>query len=181
MIRLPTTTHNLLTFNISEISSNNSEKLSLLPDKHLWTFLSLMRNKSKLLKLPSSWYTRNASDWWVLNKNENVPCLRHAHGWYTEYASSSWYDNKTLLAFFPGFDAWAFSVEWQRHNRDVKKQVEYNMVFMGLKCFLRPRIPDCRKLNSCTTQNCWNAAGQSCYLLKNLINKKRFAGKNGFY
>ena len=39
LIRLSTTTHNLLTFNISEISSNNSEKLSLLADKHLWTFL----------------------------------------------------------------------------------------------------------------------------------------------
>ena len=39
LIILSTTTHNLLTFNISEISSNNSEKLSLLPDKHLWTFL----------------------------------------------------------------------------------------------------------------------------------------------
>ena len=32
LIRLSTTTHNLLTFNISEISSNNSEKLSLLMD-----------------------------------------------------------------------------------------------------------------------------------------------------
>ena len=40
LIRLSTTTHNLLTFNISETSSNKSEKLSLLPDKHLWTFLS---------------------------------------------------------------------------------------------------------------------------------------------
>ena len=39
LIRLSTTTHNLLTFKISEISSNDSEKLSLLPDKHLWTFL----------------------------------------------------------------------------------------------------------------------------------------------
>ena len=39
LIRLSTTTHNLLTFNTSEISSNNSEKLSLLADKHLWTFL----------------------------------------------------------------------------------------------------------------------------------------------
>ena len=39
LIRLSTTTHNLLTFNISEILSNNSEKLSLLPDKDLWTFL----------------------------------------------------------------------------------------------------------------------------------------------
>ena len=38
-IRLSTTTDNLLTFNISEISSNNSEKLSLLANKHLWTFL----------------------------------------------------------------------------------------------------------------------------------------------
>ena len=37
--RLSTTTYNLLTFNISEISSNNSEKLSLLADKHLFTFL----------------------------------------------------------------------------------------------------------------------------------------------
>ena len=40
LIRLSTTTHNLLTFNISEISSNNSEKLSLLANKHLWSFLS---------------------------------------------------------------------------------------------------------------------------------------------
>ena len=40
LIRLSTTTHNLLTFNISQISSNNSEKLSLLANKHLWTFLS---------------------------------------------------------------------------------------------------------------------------------------------
>ena len=39
LIRLSTTTHNLLTFNTSEISSNNSEKLSLLADKHLLTFL----------------------------------------------------------------------------------------------------------------------------------------------
>ena len=29
----------LLTFNISEVSSNNSDKLSLLANKHLWTFL----------------------------------------------------------------------------------------------------------------------------------------------
>ena len=34
---IPTTYH-LLTFKTSEISSNNSEKLSLLADKHLWTF-----------------------------------------------------------------------------------------------------------------------------------------------
>ena len=39
LIRLSTTTHNLLTFNISEISSNNSENLSLLPHKHFCTFL----------------------------------------------------------------------------------------------------------------------------------------------
>ena len=38
-IRLSKTTHNLLTINASEISSNNSEKLSLLADKHHWTFL----------------------------------------------------------------------------------------------------------------------------------------------
>ena len=40
LIRLSTSTHNLLTFNISEISSNNSEKLNLLANKHLCTFLS---------------------------------------------------------------------------------------------------------------------------------------------
>ena len=40
LIRLSTTTHNLLTFNISEILSNNLEKLGLLANKHLWTFLS---------------------------------------------------------------------------------------------------------------------------------------------
>ena len=39
LIRLSTTTHNLLTFNTSEISSNNSEKLSLLANKHFLTFL----------------------------------------------------------------------------------------------------------------------------------------------
>ena len=39
LIRLSTTTHNLLTFNTSETSSNNSEKLSLLANEHLWTFL----------------------------------------------------------------------------------------------------------------------------------------------
>ena len=40
LIRLSTTTHNLLTFNIGEISSNNSERRSVLANKHLWTFLS---------------------------------------------------------------------------------------------------------------------------------------------
>ena len=39
LIRISTTTHNLLTLNISEISSNSSGKLGLLPGKHLWTFL----------------------------------------------------------------------------------------------------------------------------------------------
>ena len=39
LIRLPTTTHNLLKSNTNEILSNNSEKLILLADKHLWTFL----------------------------------------------------------------------------------------------------------------------------------------------
>ena len=39
LIRLSTTTHNLLTFNTSQISSNDSEELSLLADTHLWTFL----------------------------------------------------------------------------------------------------------------------------------------------
>ena len=39
LIRLSSTTHNLLTSNTSEISSDNSEKLSLLAVKHLSTFL----------------------------------------------------------------------------------------------------------------------------------------------
>ena len=39
LIRLSTTMHNLVTFNISQISSNNLEKLNLLANKHLWTFL----------------------------------------------------------------------------------------------------------------------------------------------
>ena len=39
LLRLSTTTHTILTFNKTEISSNNSEKLSLLANKHLWTFL----------------------------------------------------------------------------------------------------------------------------------------------
>ena len=39
LIRLFTTTHNLLTFNTREISSNNSAKLSLFAYQHLWTFL----------------------------------------------------------------------------------------------------------------------------------------------
>ena len=41
-------THNILTFHISEISSNNSEKLNLLANKHLWAFLS----HSVLCKFP---------------------------------------------------------------------------------------------------------------------------------
>ena len=52
LIRLSTTTHNLLTFNTSEISSNNSynaEKLSLLANKHLWTFLLLSSYSSCLM------------------------------------------------------------------------------------------------------------------------------------
>ena len=40
LTRLSTTTHNLLTFNIGEISSNNSERRNVLANKHLWTFLS---------------------------------------------------------------------------------------------------------------------------------------------
>ena len=39
LLRLSTTTHNLFTFNTSEISSNNSQKLRLLADEHLLTFL----------------------------------------------------------------------------------------------------------------------------------------------
>ena len=39
LMRLSTTTHNLLTFNTREISSNNSAKRSLFAHKHLWTFL----------------------------------------------------------------------------------------------------------------------------------------------
>ena len=40
LIRLSTTTHNLPTFNVGEISSNNSERRSVLANKQLWTFLS---------------------------------------------------------------------------------------------------------------------------------------------
>ena len=49
LIRLSTTTHNLHTFNISEISSNNSEKLSLLPDTY-----------TRLIQVPGCRVTRSA-------------------------------------------------------------------------------------------------------------------------
>ena len=39
LIRLSTTAHNLFTFNRSKISSNNSQKLMLSSDKHLYTFI----------------------------------------------------------------------------------------------------------------------------------------------
>ena len=55
LIRLSTTTRNLHTFNISEISSNNSGKLSLLANKHLWTFLS-----PRLMQVPRCRVLR----WW---------------------------------------------------------------------------------------------------------------------
>ena len=42
LVRLSTITHNLLTFNISEISTNISEKLSPLANKHLWTYTRLI-------------------------------------------------------------------------------------------------------------------------------------------
>ena len=52
LTRLSTTTHNLLMFNISEISLNtDSEKLSLLPNKHLWTFLSHSSYASSLCRV----------------------------------------------------------------------------------------------------------------------------------
>ena len=38
LTRLSITKHNLLTFNTSQRSSNNSEKLSLLADTNLWHF-----------------------------------------------------------------------------------------------------------------------------------------------
>ena len=53
LIRLSTTTHNLLTFNRSEISSNNSEKLSLLAD-NTSTHLSYTR----LIQVPRYTATR---------------------------------------------------------------------------------------------------------------------------
>ena len=49
LIRLSTTTHNLHTFKISEISSNNSEKLSLLPDTY-----------TRLIQVPGCRVTRSA-------------------------------------------------------------------------------------------------------------------------
>ena len=57
LIRLSTTTHNLLTFNISKISPNNSEKLSLLPDLYHY-----MRNFCNLIGL---------EQWKITNKCEN--------------------------------------------------------------------------------------------------------------
>ena len=56
LIRLSTTTHNLLTFNISEISSNNSEKLSLLPDINTSGPFSYTR----LIQVPGCRVTRSA-------------------------------------------------------------------------------------------------------------------------
>ena len=56
LIRLSTTTHNLLTFKISEISSNNSKKLRPLADKHLWTFLL----HSRLIQVHGCRLTRSA-------------------------------------------------------------------------------------------------------------------------
>ena len=47
LIRLSKTTQNLLTFNMSQISSNNSGKHSLLANKHLWTF-----SHTRLIKFP---------------------------------------------------------------------------------------------------------------------------------
>ena len=42
LTRLSITKHNLLTFNTSQRSSNNSEKLSLLADTNLWTYSTLV-------------------------------------------------------------------------------------------------------------------------------------------
>ena len=55
LIRLSTATHNLLTFNISEISSNSSEKLSLLPDNTFGLF-----SYSRLIQVPGCRVTRSA-------------------------------------------------------------------------------------------------------------------------
>ena len=49
LIRLSTTTHNIHTFNVSEISSNNSEKLNLLPDTY-----------TRLIQVPGCRVTRSA-------------------------------------------------------------------------------------------------------------------------
>ena len=59
LIRLSTTTHNLLTFNISEMSSNISEKLNLLANKHLWTY-------TRLILVPRCRVTRSAATTFAL-------------------------------------------------------------------------------------------------------------------
>ena len=58
LIKLSKTAYNLLTFNISEILSNNSEKLTLLAYKHLWTFLS----HTRLMQVPGCGVTRLAGN-----------------------------------------------------------------------------------------------------------------------
>ena len=55
LIRLSTTTHNLLTFNRSEISSNNSEKLSLLQINTSGLF-----SYTRLIQVPGCRVTRSA-------------------------------------------------------------------------------------------------------------------------
>ena len=55
LIRLSTTAHNLFTFNRSKISSNNSQKLMLSSDKHLYTFiLHMSYSSSRMLSHTSA-------------------------------------------------------------------------------------------------------------------------------
>ena len=61
LVRLSTTTHDLLTFDIREISSNNSGKLSLLPDKRLWTFSPDFSLTLVLVKFPDESHTVGGS------------------------------------------------------------------------------------------------------------------------
>ena len=53
LLRLSTTTHNLFTFNTSEISSHNSQKLRLLADEHLfsYTVFRLQKRSVALVKV----------------------------------------------------------------------------------------------------------------------------------
>ena len=59
LISLSTTTHNLLTFNTSQISSNNPEKLSLLADTH-GIHTSGLFSYTRVIQVPGCRVTRSA-------------------------------------------------------------------------------------------------------------------------
>ena len=73
LVRLSTITHNLLTFNISEISTNISEILSPLANKHLWTY-------TRLILVPGCRVARSAATTFASfshqKKNEVLPWVK---------------------------------------------------------------------------------------------------------